>query len=80
MAEPSKTVATGYGETDIEAKAMTGAAQGDAAQGGAAAKAKAPGDKPTSAPSPDTFVPAAGTTDADIGKNLRAKADRESKS
>ncbi len=69
MTEPSKTVATGYGEADIEAKAMDGAASG-----------KAKPDAGSPAPPPDTLVPAAGTTESDIGKNLRVKADRESKS
>ncbi len=67
MSDAGKDVAAGYGEDDIEAKAMDKAA--------ATAPASGPG-----APPPNTLIPAAGTTETDIAKNLRAKADRESKS
>ncbi len=69
MTSPKKDVAAGYGEGDIEAKAMTDASKG-----------KLSGKRATSAPPRDTLMPTAGTTESDIGKNLREKADRENKS
>lgn len=69
MTEPKQDVAAGYGEGDIEAKALTHAAQGRRKPGGAAAP-----------PPAGTFIPAAGTTETDIAENLQNTAARESKS
>ena len=67
----AKDVAAGYGEGDIEAKAMTNAAEDDANDGT---------KRPEAVPPPDAFVPAAGTTETDVAEELRQKAERESKS
>ena len=64
-------VAAKYGEGDIEAGAMTKAADG---------KLK-PDDAPvTRVPPTGAFVPGSGTTQTDVAENLREKANRESKS
>lgn len=69
--DPKQDVAAAYGEGDIEAKAMTDVAR------------KGPRTDPDAAketPPPDTFIPAAGTTETDVARNLREKAARERKS
>jgi hypothetical protein len=72
MTKPKQKVVPAYGEGDTEAKAMADAAQG---------RRKPPDpDAAAEAPPPDTLIPAAGTTETDIAKNLREKASRESKS
>jgi hypothetical protein len=71
MTDPKQDVAAAYGEGDAEAKAMTEVAR------------KGPRTDPDArkeVPPPDTFVPAAGTTETDVARNLREKAARESKS
>lgn len=60
--------AADYGESDIEAKAMR------------EAPTRAPPSNAPDAPPKDVAIPASGTTEADIGENLREKASRESKS
>lgn len=64
-----KKVASGYGEADIEAKAMSEAAS-------------EPGGAPGKVPSPppaDALVPAKGTTETDIPANIQEKSSRSSK-
>jgi hypothetical protein len=64
-----KKVASGYGEADTEAKAMSEAAAD-------------PGGKPAGAPPlppADTLVPAKGTTETDVAVNIEEKASRSSK-
>lgn len=68
MANPKDEVASAYGEGDTEAKSMTEAAEG--------------GRKPLSpakVPPPDQAVPAAGTTETDVARNLTEKAERTAK-
>jgi hypothetical protein len=69
MADPKADVASGYGEADIEAKSMTEAARGKRAQ-----------MSPAKVPPPDQAVPAAGTTETDLARNLDEKAKRATKS
>jgi len=69
MAEPKDEVAPAYGEGDIEAKSMTEAAVG----------ARKP-LSPAKVPPPDEAVPAAGTTETDLARNLKEKAQRATKS
>ena len=71
MTDPKQDVAAAYGEGDTEAKAMT-----DVARKGR----KVDPDAPKEVPPRDTFIPAAGTTETDVARNLREKAARESKS
>jgi hypothetical protein len=67
--DAKKKVASGYGEADIEAKAMSEAASD-------------PGGKPAEVPSPppaEALVPAQGTTETDIAANIQEKASRSNK-
>lgn len=66
MADPKSEVTPAYGEGDIEAKAMEQAAKGDKRPGAAA-----------DPPPPDAAVPAAGTTETDLARNLQDKAARQ---
>ncbi len=65
MADPKNEVAPSYGEGDIEAKAMTEAGKGVATR-----------DRGALTPPPDVALPAAGTTETDLARNLKDKADR----
>lgn len=67
LADPKSEVAPAYGEGDTEAKAMSEAAKGE----------KQP-DNAANAPTPpgDVALPAAGTTETDLARNLRDKAAR----
>ncbi len=67
MADPKSEVAPAYGEGDIEAKAMNEATDSPRP----AAKAKIP--------PANVALPAEGTTETDIARNLRDKADRAAK-
>lgn len=71
MTKPKDEVAPAYGEGDLEAKAMTEAAEGKHKAPDPAAQAKVP--------PPDVTIPAAGTTETDVGRNLAEKAEREVK-
>jgi hypothetical protein len=71
MTDPKNEVAPAYGEGDIEAKAMTEAAHG---------KHKPNPADAARTPPPDQTIPAAGTTETDIARNLREKAERSTKS
>lgn len=61
--------ASGYGEADIEAKAMSKAAAKPGRQRG----------KPVPSTRPDTERPAEGTTETDLAANIRDKTARSSK-
>ena len=71
MADAKKEVAPSYGEGDIEAKSMTEAAKGKHKPDPAAA---------AKVPPPDATIPAAGTTETDVARNLKDKAERATKS
>ncbi len=71
MTDPKQDVAAAYGEGDSEAKAMSEVARNGPRTDPAAAAAVPPAD---------ASVPAEGTTETDIARNLREKAARESKS
>ena len=64
-----ESVASGYGEDDTEAAAMT-----DVAQHGP----RRDPDAGAQVPPEGTAIPAAGTTETDVAANLREKAERES--
>ncbi len=69
MADPKNDVVPAYGEGDMEAKSMDKAAEKAPAAPSAAAEAKVP--------PPDVAMPAAGTTETDLARNIREKAARE---
>jgi len=67
MGDPK--TASAYGEGDIEAKSMSEAASG-----------KHKPVSPAKPPPPDQAVPASGTTETDLARNLKEKAERATKS
>ncbi|MBV8915483.1 MAG: hypothetical protein JOZ05_20905 [Acetobacteraceae bacterium] len=68
MGDPKDQVAAAYGEGDIKERSMTQAARGEGKRA-----------SPAKVPPPDQPVPAAGTTETDVARNLREKAERQSK-
>jgi hypothetical protein len=72
MSDRKNEVASGYGEGDIEAKSMTQAAEGEK-------KAKPNTSEAAKVPPPDVAVPVSGTTETDLARNLKEKAQRSRK-